>query len=637
MNVATAIEMGAGGHSDSSQGLIATKTAGNAANSTRSGVVAANPAQSAAPGAESFRANWQSVLASLGQPIDGLSEDESETGVADGIRESAGTEAGGTSSRKGSINMGAGTQARGTASASFEKRDNPRSTSGSVIDPKLSDSPAARLTGKTTQQLVRRGSVNPVDRNAEDASSGKSSANLHSFEARSSPKIQRASAESSGAAPVALPEMVSMAVKLSELVRTPENNAEISKQASSSVVPSGLREGAGTEPFSRSRSGSDNAGSVAGGTTSRVTGPVSNHGAAVDHASHENSADGDLLPTSVDSGPSAGKGTASDRDTLPESNAKEARAADSLGVGAEQQRRFSAPLLGQETDAAGVVAPSLGAGTSSTNADSAARQAFADPAITALGDRPGGAGAARTPGQIGTRAGHVATGKADLTLRGTPVAGEQLSSSQLDAIPLAREAVGMVRADNGAAAPQIGVAGTAAEVGGRETFAALDKDAGAGTPTWIHAGAQRAEAGFQDPVLGWVGVRADGSGGGLHASLVPGSTDAAQALGGHLAGLNTYLAEQHVPVQPVTLAWPESRSGGFGMTENSNQTLDQGGGQGMGQDSGQGAQRGQELSAHSATPADGMVANREVVQPVDRLDAGAYSGRDGGTHISVVA
>jgi len=88
-------------------------------------------------------------------------------------------------------------------------------------------------------------------------------------------------------------------------------------------------------------------------------------------------------------------------------------------------------------------------------------------------------------------------------------------------------------------------------------FAAMDGDAPAGSVTWLHTGASRAEAGFDDPTLGWVGVRADLGGGGVHASLVPGSAEAAQALGGHLAGLNLYLAERHAGVAPVTVASQE--------------------------------------------------------------------------------
>jgi hypothetical protein len=103
---------------------------------------------------------------------------------------------------------------------------------------------------------------------------------------------------------------------------------------------------------------------------------------------------------------------------------------------------------------------------------------------------------------------------------------------------------------------------TAAAASPGETFAALDGDAPGANINWTHAGAQRAEAGFEDPALGWVGVRADLGGGSVHASIVPGSAEAAQMLGSHLAGLNDYLAERHPAIGPVTVAGHES-SGSF--------------------------------------------------------------------------
>ena len=110
------------------------------------------------------------------------------------------------------------------------------------------------------------------------------------------------------------------------------------------------------------------------------------------------------------------------------------------------------------------------------------------------------------------------------------------------------------------------------------TFASLDAGIDHASPNWIHTGIQRAEAGFQDPSLGWVGVRADVGSGGVHATVMPGTSDAAQALGGHLAGLNAYLAAEHTSVASVTLASPkdsEERTSG-------NQDMSQGTGQNPG-------------------------------------------------------
>ena len=168
----------------------------------------------------------------------------------------------------------------------------------------------------------------------------------------------------------------------------------------------------------------------------------------------------------------------------------------------------------------------------------------------------------------------------------------------------------------------------------RETFAALDAESATGTPTWVHAGAQRAEAGFQDPALGWIGVRADASGGGVHASLVPGSAEAAQALDSHLAGLNAYLAEQHTPVDSLTLAAPEGRWVESGMDQGASQNMHQGAGQDTGQGASSGQQSNPQTGAPVLTPAE--VSLEMPAQP-GRADIAAYSATREGMHISVMA
>ena len=166
----------------------------------------------------------------------------------------------------------------------------------------------------------------------------------------------------------------------------------------------------------------------------------------------------------------------------------------------------------------------------------------------------------------------------------------------------------------------------------REAFATLDAAGAPVATTWIHAGTQKAEAGYQDPALGWVGVRADLSGGGVHAQLVPGSADAAQALGGHLEGLNAYLAEHHTPVDTLTLSAPEGGWSGLGSG--------QGTGEGMQQESGQGTAQG----ADTSTPS-GQYSEPVIQPPVASSVLPAFFGdMDGskqasldGSHISVMA
>jgi hypothetical protein len=154
-----------------------------------------------------------------------------------------------------------------------------------------------------------------------------------------------------------------------------------------------------------------------------------------------------------------------------------------------------------------------------------------------------------------------------------------------------------------------------------ESFAALDAGGASGRPTWVHAGARQAEAGFRDPSLGWVSVKADMGGGGIHAQIVPGSADAAEALGSQMAGLHTYLAEHHSAVETLTLS---SADGGRAGDQGAGEAMQQGAGQQSGQEMAQGA---------GAVTAPGQATER-ATPAAEVLESPALPG---GVHISVMA
>jgi hypothetical protein len=107
-----------------------------------------------------------------------------------------------------------------------------------------------------------------------------------------------------------------------------------------------------------------------------------------------------------------------------------------------------------------------------------------------------------------------------------------------------------------------------------DAFKSLDMEAEhASLPSirWVHTGAQQAEAGFEDPALGWVSVRANGGVAGVHPALIPSSAEAAQVLAGHLAGLNSFLANRSPGVGDVIVASPESGASGMGTQAGSGQ------------------------------------------------------------------
>jgi hypothetical protein len=183
----------------------------------------------------------------------------------------------------------------------------------------------------------------------------------------------------------------------------------------------------------------------------------------------------------------------------------------------------------------------------------------------------------------------------------------------------------------------------------REAFAALDAGTGPATPTWTHAGGRQVEAGFADPALGWIGVRADSSGGAVHASLVPGSSEAAQELGSHMDGLNAYLAEQHTPVASLAMATPgggetshgAGQGAGHGTNQGAHQGANQGTDQGMSQGTGQNGQQQAysepESSAGLRVPGvDGQVASGASAHAVAADEPATLQSR-AGVHISVMA
>jgi hypothetical protein len=176
----------------------------------------------------------------------------------------------------------------------------------------------------------------------------------------------------------------------------------------------------------------------------------------------------------------------------------------------------------------------------------------------------------------------------------------------------------------------------------RETFAALDGDTPSRAFNWVHAGTSRAEAAFEDPTLGWVGVRADLGGGSVHASLVPGSAEAAQTLGSHLAGLNEYLAERHPGVAIVTVAGHEN---GVGIANTRSGTGSESGAQSGSQSSSQQDSAGN--SGEGWNLADAVPVSRSekaIAQPARTLlvspaviQGTEIGGREGRNHISVMA
>jgi hypothetical protein len=222
-------------------------------------------------------------------------------------------------------------------------------------------------------------------------------------------------------------------------------------------------------------------------------------------------------------------------------------------------------------------------------------------------------------------------GNSESVASGKVVAG-QSSASVADASVMTRDLAGS-RTNAGSANDSAKTATTGPDT--RETFATLDSGDTSGKPAWIHAGSTQAEAGYQDPTLGWVSVKADTSGGGVHAEVVAGSSDAAQALGSHMAGLNAYLAEHHTPVDTLTLSSAGGGWSGSGSDTSAGQNMQQG----AGQQSGQPAEHS--ADAGSASGSFTERTSQPVTTSVFPASSGGMNGitqsTSQGGHISVIA
>jgi len=325
-----------------------------------------------------------------------------------------------------------------------------------------------------------------------------------------------------------------------------------------------------------------------------------------------------------------GAGTTADAGTPDEAwagRATETARNETGRPGAGPAQRYGLPLPAIELSAgSGGVLPVPGAGPARLEPQSPEVQApLAAEASVVAGQASLGAGVARTAGRAGTAAataiaaGH-ASGAAPLQIAGT--VGE---AAGIMRVPAGNERVEGGFDGGGRSAPGTGM---------RETFAALDSGGAPGAPTWTHAGARQVEAGFQDQELGWVGVRADLTGGGVHAVLVPGSAEAAQALGSHLDGLHSYLAEQHARVDSLGMAAPGGGGAGAG----------DGFGKSGGEEMGQGTQQGSDQQGHPAAREPTLNSSQRLAGGAAAARSGGagsvpevYASAGGGVHISVMA
>ncbi|MGH9562432.1 MAG: hypothetical protein ACRD3S_13350 [Terracidiphilus sp.] len=232
-----------------------------------------------------------------------------------------------------------------------------------------------------------------------------------------------------------------------------------------------------------------------------------------------------------------------------------------------------------------------------------------------------------TPGQAAQRSQTRSAGRESLATATAAITAQPGTS---DAADTALRSPQVAHAAISTASHAQGIAAASSPASTQETFAALDRGTSLEAPIWTHAAGQHAEAGFHDPDLGWVGVRADLNASGIHATLVPSSADAAQTLSGHLAGLSSHLADEHAPVASLTMASPGESGADSGLGQRMQQGTE-GNAQGNRPDEPAALPRNH-LTAGSGTATSAITPESGV-----SFEVHAYTGEFRGTRISVIA
>jgi hypothetical protein len=592
MTVVVSIETVTGAHPEPGKSQSVTRPQGKAPVAGWSRAVAATPSSSSVPSAQSFRSSWQSMLASLGNSMNALGEKETQSDEVHTTSESTEAETAVTAATRRSALAGF---RGGTA--------------------------AARIAA-----LVSQPALNNVSKESLE-SAHPASALDEKDTPRKSARRETSSGDTMPGLAVASVETISLVVPTPGAAIPSVNAIGMEQQTRQAELAATLTTGTAFGLYSRDSRTSDRAGLLARPTNAaadRATGAIGRAGLPAnltppvsDSATRTAALAGESSP--ADSAVPSASGFSEPVGKNPgEQGAQASAGMESLPAGGQTAPSGQAFIQGQFQTQLESRGKALGTAVSAVGEDAASQSTAALSGVR----KASSAGGLQTAERAVQRMLH-GSGTTEHTGQGNHLPGEKSSCPSADASTLVRDSAGTANTSSGKAGSSTGVI-TGSTV--RETFAALDADTGVGTPSWIHAGAQRAEAGFQDPVLGWVGVRADMSGGSVHASLVPGSADAAQALGGHMAGLSSYLAEQHTPVETLTLATP----GGTGTESGAGQGMNQEAGQNPGQGGSSKPQSDPQLSSTTVTAA----ASTEVAAQTGRLSAAT---RLGGTHISVMA
>ena len=594
MTVAAAIAIGTG--STSTPGL---DKASGAAQGVGRGIAANQDSQQqATSGAESFRAGWQSLLASLGSSMAGFSETGAEA-------------------------------AQGTPSAGQTLADTAGKSSVSTSIPDAGAGSRTRLEAEKGIGLPSAGlNVSQVDARAEASAAGATESASNGTEDKET-SASRESESASGSrrthsAKTSVTE-VAAAVTLPDVISA--TTVSLSQPVPVAAVANTVAQV--TDSRTQSTHAETSADSIIGSPSEFASATLSSHSLNLDqikevggavNASAQEPAEGfeksgkqnEALSVRNSSGSSSTAIDETDASAAGESTGSQAamrtEGGNSVQMPAQSQSLTQTPTPGQSEISAqpgSQEANILSAAIDGNSLDFSSAAANAAPsgqisAVPRTESKSSLASEKKLSASDSQQSRHGASNVDSTQHHGSLLIQGQSSGAAADASTVARAVAGAggSTSTTGNLTDRSSTATSGPD--SREAFATLDAGGTTGKPTWIHAGAQRAEAGFQDPSLGWVGVRADASGGGIHVELVPGSSDAAQTLGSHMAGLSAYLAEHHTPVETLTLTSPESSSAGLGSGTGAGDGRQQGTGQETSQGATQGSDSREQFASQTA-------------------------------------
>jgi len=656
MSVAAGIEIGLGGGPRAGQNQAPARLPGKAASYEWVGAGAGDPMPSSTPGAESFRAGWQSLVASFGAGQSGENEPEAGTSGTQVVRGDFVRDATeGTSKLMPALREAAALPtAKANGQGSGLAAGNTRLSSSGLR--------AGELAGRTAKTLPLQPAPESWAKYPASARPAGSSEGAPSTDLRKRPESE---VVSSGAAAgnvsetpgnalptIAAPEALHLIKSATEAqpssIADYRTSQPVSSGGGSFDQTSLTFDGPGVVASSSGAAGGQSTYRVGtqdpGGTPSTPSlASWSAKDQPIEHSEAGDSAASGLF------NPAAGISNADSTGEeppacgglqIPVGNRHQTSSQDQVQGHTVNQTLAQTPGTAGELARVAVPGGSAGPDGSAAVAEAAAPQSNQPSPVPVAARRTSSEVGARTQGPVPVRF-SPAAGTFETAGHGRRVLDGQTGGAVLGVSVSA--SVRDPGAIHGAIGTEANVggesSGAAAGNGGsapRETFTALDGETAPGATTWVHAGGQHAEAGFEDPTLGWIGVRAEMSGGAVHASLVPGSMDAGQTLSGHLTGLNAYLAEHHALVEPVTLAAPQGSSDS-GMNQGTGQSMHQGSGQQMGQEPGQGDRAGSQSSTHTETHGFARTVPQRIQVHAGVPDTTTPITRPGSVHISVMA